>query len=69
MALQTEAAVRVFSYAGAELPDPGPHMSPEQVRDLYSASFPEIVSAQIEGPTRNGNKLVYEFRRAAGTKG
>lgn len=60
---------RVFSYNGAELPCPGAGLSPEQVRDVYSASFPEITTAAIEGPTRKGDKLIYEFRRSAGTKG
>lgn len=69
MALTVTAATRVFNYSGTELPDPGPHMSPVQVRDLYSASFPELTSAEVEGPVRKGDKLVFEFRRAAGTKG
>ena len=39
---------RVFSYNGAELPCPGAGLTPEQVRDVYSASFPEITTAAIE---------------------
>lgn len=64
-----EQAVRVFRFNGIELPDPGAHMSPDQVRDLYSANFPELATAAVEGPSASGNRLVYEFRRAVGTKG
>lgn len=67
MAIQT--AVRVFRYNGIELPDPGAQLSVDQVRDLYSANFPELTSAVAEGPTASGDKLVWEFRRAVGTKG
>jgi hypothetical protein len=44
-------------------------MTPEQVKDVYSATYPEITSASIEGPEHKGGKLVYTFRRAVGTKG
>lgn len=69
MAIQVEEAVREFHYNGTCLGDPGKGMSVQQVRDLYSATFPELTSAVVEGPTRKGNRLIYEFRRAAGTKG
>ncbi|CAM5542278.1 PRTRC system protein C [Aromatoleum aromaticum] len=69
MAIQVEEAVREFHYNGTSLGDPGKGMSVQQVRDLYSATFPELTSAVVEGPTRKGNRLIYEFRRAAGTKG
>ena len=32
-------------------------------------NFAEITSAGIEGPERKGDKLVYTFKRAVGTKG
>ena len=69
MAIKTQALERSFTYNGMALPDPGPHLSPEQVRDIYSAAYPEITTAAIEGPEQKGNKLVYTFRRAVGTKG
>lgn len=69
MAIQTQALQREFVYSSMTLPDPGPNLSPAAVRDIYAASFPEITTAEIEGPTRKGDKLVFEFRRAAGTKG
>lgn len=60
---------RVFEYNGVKLPDVGAHLTPEQVKDVYAATYPDITSAQIEGPESKGGKLVYVFRRAVGTKG
>jgi len=67
--MQIATLTRVFDYNGVRLPDPGPHLSPEQVRDIYAATYPDITSAQIEGPENKAGKLVYSFRRAIGTKG
>jgi len=69
MAIAVQEAIREFHYNGTSLGDPGKAMSVQQVRDLYSATFPELTSAVVEGPTRKGERLVYEFRRHAGTKG
>jgi len=69
MALTATAAIRCFNFNGVDLPDPGPAMSTEDVRDLYSATFPELTTATVEGPEVRGDRLVYTFRRAAGTKG
>lgn len=67
--VQVTTLVREFSYNGVALPDPGASLTLEQVRDVYSATFPEIVTASIEGPETKGGKLIYTFRRAVGTKG
>ena len=66
---KVEKLQREFSYNGLTLPDPGAQLSPEEVRNIYSAAYPEITSAGIEGPERKGDKLVYVFKRAVGTKG
>ncbi len=60
---------RVFRYNSVELEDPGPEHDPVDVRNLYSATYPEIVSAAIEGPELKDGKRVYTFRKAVGTKG
>lgn len=60
---------RVFAYNGMELADPGESFSPEDVKQIYAATFPEITAAGIEGPVTKENKLVYTFHRAIGTKG
>ena len=42
---------RVFRYHGVVLPDV-PGMTPREVRDLYSAQYPELISAEIEAGKR-----------------
>lgn len=69
MSVQVKAMPRSFSYKGLVLPDPNEHLTPEQVRDLYAASYPEITTAAIEGPEAMGDTLRYKFTRAIGTKG
>ena len=67
--MKIEAIERVFTYNGVTLADPAAGMSPEAVRDFYSAMFPEITTALVEGPeARGGNKLCYKFARSVGTK-
>ncbi len=67
--MKTETLAREFRYNGASLTDPSPGFSLQQVRDFYGNTYPEIVNAEIEGPDVVGNKNVYTFRRAVGTKG
>lgn len=67
--MEVQHTIREFTYNGVALPDPGAQFSIEQVREFFSALYPDIVNAAIEGPKNVGNKLVYEFRRAVGTKG
>lgn len=69
MAVQIKALERAFSYNGVSLPDPGADMPLDAVRDVYSAVYPEIVSASIEGPEQRNGKLLYTFRKAVGAKG
>lgn len=66
--MQINVAERVFNYNGVTLPDPVPGATPEQVRDIYSARYPEITTATIEGPVERAGKLHYTFTRAVGTK-
>lgn len=59
---------RVFRYNGVQLPDV-PGMEAREVRDLYSAQYPELISAEVEaGEVVNGVQE-YTFRKAVGTKG
>ncbi len=69
MALQVQTLERLFRYNSVDLIDPGAQYSAEQVRDFYAATYPEIVSAAVEGPEEKDGKLVYTFRKAVGTKG
>jgi len=69
MAIKVENLTRKFKYDSMELDDINPSMTPEEIRDVYSANFPELVSASIEGPERKGNVLFITFRKAVGSKG
>ncbi len=69
MTIQTTVLTRTFSYSGLTLPDPGKSLSPEEVCDIYAATYPELISASIEGPEKKGNNLVYTFKKGVGTKG
>ena len=60
---------RHFEFNGVRLPDVDPKLSPEEIRTLYSHEFPDIATASITGPEAVGDKLVYRFTRAIGTKG
>lgn len=71
MAIVTKILTRLFTFNGVNLPDPGPEFSPEDVRDLHSAQFPDISTAVIDGPTHSAdnNNISYKFVRNVGTKG
>ncbi len=67
--LKAEMLVREFQYNGIRIPDPGPDLTVEQVRDLLTPQFPEIATASVTGPEATGRFLRYTFSRAIGTKG
>jgi PRTRC genetic system protein C len=67
--LKTEVLLREFQYNGVRIPDPGPELTVEQVRDLLTPSYPEIATASVSGPEDTGSVLRYTFSRAIGSKG
>ena len=67
--LKTEALHREFYYNGVRIPDPGPDMTVEQVRDLLTPNYPDIATATLTGPEDTGSALRYTFSRAIGSKG
>ncbi len=68
MSIAVTPIIRTFTYNGILLPDV-PGLSPREVRDLYSAQYPELVSAEVEaGEVANGRQD-FTFRKAVGTKG
>ena len=67
--LKTEALHREFHYNGVRIPDPGPALTVEQVRDLLTPNYPEIATATLTGPEDTGSALRYTFARAIGSKG
>ncbi|KAI3602156.1 hypothetical protein D8I24_3457 (plasmid) [Cupriavidus necator H850] len=69
MSLTVQQLTREFTYNGMTLMDPGPAFSPDQVRDMYTAQYPELTTATVDGPVHNGTVMRYTFVRAAGAKG
>ncbi len=67
--MESRVLERVFEFNGLRLPEVSPKLSPEEIRTLYSQQYPDIAAATITGPEAVGDKLVYRFTRAVGTKG
>lgn len=69
MAIEITQLKRQFEFNGVQLPDPGPEFSPEEVRDVYSAQYPDLTTAVIDGPNQHADYVEYKFIRNVGTKG
>lgn len=69
MPLTITKMTRLFTFNGIRLPDPNPNMSVDEVRALYSAQYPELATAVVNGPEAVGDKMRYSFERAIGSKG
>ena len=69
MSVTVHELKRTFQYDKKTLPDPDPKMSPEEVKSYYSARYPELTQAIIEGPEYENDKATYTFSRSVGTKG
>jgi PRTRC genetic system protein C len=48
--LKTEVLLREFQYNGVRIPDLGPELTVDQVRDLLTPAYPEIATASISLP-------------------
>jgi PRTRC genetic system protein C len=67
--MKVETLNRVFIFNGVKLPDPDPSMKVEGVRDMYVATYPELATATVEGPSPLNGAMQYTFTRAVGVKG
>jgi PRTRC genetic system protein C len=67
--MQSQELIREFKYGSVKLADPSSSFSLTQVREFYANHYPELLNADIEGPEMVGNRQIYTFRRAVGTKG
>ena len=68
MSIEVQTIRRRYLYNGMTLPDIPGH-EPKEVRDVYSAQFPELLSADIEvGEISDGVQEI-TFKRAVGVKG
>jgi len=69
MALQIQGLKRQFKFGNKTLVDPGQEMSPDDVMQFYSATYPELTTSNVHGPKIEGDVAVYEFKTTVGTKG
>jgi PRTRC genetic system protein C len=75
MALTIKTAKRKFiiekdsKKENIELKDPHPDMSLQEVVNHYSSQYPELATANIDGPTMEDETAVYKFTTVIGTKG
>ena len=67
--MKIESVRREFSYNGVSLADPDADMSPEDVRDVYSATYGELTTAEVIDHGIENSTHRYEFRKQVGTKG
>ena len=51
------------------LPDPDRNMTPDQVMQFYSVTYPELVTSNCTGPVYEGDTIKYTFKSTVGTKG
>jgi PRTRC genetic system protein C len=67
--LQARPLKREFTYMGLKLAYPNSKLTVEEVRSFYSAQYPDLASAAVTRPEAMGDKLLFSFQRAIGTKG
>ena len=67
--VQASPLKREFSYMGLKLADPNSKLTVEEVRSFYSGQYPDLATAAVTGPEVEGDKLLFSFQRAIGTKG
>ena len=48
--MESHPLSRHFEFNGVRLPDIDPKLSPEEIRTLYSHTYPDIATASITGP-------------------
>ena len=67
--MQASIVSREFTWNGVKIPDPDRKLSPEEVRAVLATMYPDIATATITGPEAVGDRLLYRFAVAIGTKG
>lgn len=67
--MKSSKLTRRFVFNGRTLPDPNPSLTPEQVKGVIAAQYPEATSSVVEGPTYEGGFETYHLTRSVGTKG
>jgi PRTRC genetic system protein C len=67
--MEVKQITRKFTFNGIDLKDPGAALTAEQVKEFYTAVYPELTNAEVEGPEHGDGTETYTFLRAVGTKG
>lgn len=71
MALDTTRHQREFRFekngTKVKLCDPNPLFTVEQVMRFYAPQYPYLVTALVESPKQDGDKLVYNIKTSVGT--
>ncbi|MCX2429869.1 PRTRC system protein C [Pedobacter sp. GR22-10] len=71
--LIAKALPRIFLYKvkneEVKLPDPELSLSPQAVMNFYTRTYPELVTAKLEGPVIREDEVQYKFTSTVGTKG
>jgi PRTRC genetic system protein C len=67
--LTVKSLHREFFYNGTRIPDPAPSLTVEQVREIFTPTYPEIATATLAGPEDTGEAPRYSFSRAICSKG
>lgn len=71
--LVTTELPRIFRFdnngTDVELADPHEVFTPESVLNFYSATYPVLTTAKIEGPEIINDRVEYKFVTTIGTKG
>lgn len=69
MAIEATILKRKFRFQGIELDDPGPHMTPDDVRDMYAAAYAELTTAEVTCLGIENDHQIFEFKKKVGDKG
>jgi len=71
--MKTTPLSRTFLFFSGDqeisLPDIDAKLSPTQVLNFYNQSYPQLVTARVEGPEIKNDEIQYRFVTTMGTKG
>ena len=66
MALNVTGMKRVFKFGNRELEDPDKNMTPDEVMQFYSATYPELTTSNVHGPKVDGEIPMWATPAATG---
>jgi PRTRC genetic system protein C len=73
MALEVTNLERKFTFKKDDtlitLDDPNPAFTVDEVLQFYSGQYPELTTANLEGPKVEGRTAIYSVKTTVGTKG